>query len=169
MKCINIKLFAIAIFLFMAQGVEAAVDTVTINGVWYYGSTWTWSVTFTGNVESNGNINLSDLSALNFSDSSFQQFTLANVNAFGTFDTLTATWLNNASDWYGTKDAYLTSNYFGGDYSWSLNTVYFEQPVIITSISQSISPVPEPETYTMILVGLVGVGLAQRRKAKVVC
>ncbi|MBA3757207.1 MAG: DUF4114 domain-containing protein [Nitrosomonas sp.] len=46
----------------------------------------------------------------------------------------------------------------GGDFD------YNDETFVFTNISASVSPIPEPETYAMLLIGLGLVGLAVRRR-----
>ena len=110
-----------------------------------------------------GQINLADLTALQYSNSFGQAFNLSFVNAFGTFDTFSNTWAHNASDWNGNPTAYLTSSFFGSPFSWSFNT---SQGQIGISVISDISAVPEPTTVALLGLGLVGFAASRRKSAK---
>lgn len=141
----------------------AQANTVTIDHTWY--GNFTGHLVFTGTPDASGLINLSNLTSLNYSNSSSQSFVLSDVNSFGTFDTTTDTWYANAPDWNGNPDAYLCSNENGGPSSWCFADVSWERPLSYTVVSDvGTATVPEPSSIALIGLGFAGFAAMRRRK-----
>lgn len=151
-------IFALSALLFAISSANAtSIETVNIDFGW--GTTSDGTIQFTGNVENNGTINFGDLTSFTLSDRFGDSSNLSNLVAFGTFDTNTNLWNNNAQAWNGFPWlAYATwDNYF-----LSFNTIDGGAYVIT---SETTPNVPEPASLSLAGLGLLALA-AVRRKAK---
>ena len=107
---------------------------------------------FTGTEDANGNITLSSLTAFDFILGSLQ---LTDLSAFGTYNAITQTWLENA-----------TANGPGQYYfAWSNGNAAIGENVLATAVitSDVATTVPEPASIMLVASGILGIGAKRKQ------